>query len=136
MKATKLLAALVFALVLSSFASAGWVHFPGTSTTKWSTSPNSSPTPATCWARDYRLHTLWVVQKVLVYADTPRYYNYAADAVTVDQAYTGFWVPDATGIVWPRTDLDEACDTDSLRQNIVWMDVEWYMGTNSILWAK
>ena len=132
MKATKLLTALVLTLVLSSFAYAGWSHLPGTSTTKWST----TPTPATCWTRDYQLHTLWVVQKVLVYADTPRYYNYAADAVTVDQAYTGFWVPDSSGIVWPRTDLAGAAPKDSLRQNIVWMDVEWYMGADRILWAK
>ena len=119
--------------ILAGIAEAGWTHYPQSNTTKWT----DQPSPATCWTRDYQLKVVWAAQKLLIYSDTPRYFNYAAAADTVDQAYTGYWTPDATGIYWPRTDLDEAWDADSARVNLIWIDVEWeYDSANDIIWVK
>ena len=127
----KAILALLFMLLLSSFAVAGWLHVPGSRRTTWT----DTPTPATCWTRDNRLNIVWAAQKLLIYQDTPRYFNYAADAATVDKAYTGFWEQDANGIYWPRTDLDGAWAGD-VRVNLIWMDVEWDIDADNILWVK
>lgn len=133
MKRLKRSMATILALfALCSMVSAGWVHDPLSKVTRWS----SVPTPATCWTRDFKLNTVWTVQKVLVYADTPRYFNYTAAAATVDLACTGYWAQDASGIFWPRTDLDGAWEWGVNNVNVEWIDVEWYMGTDNILWAK
>jgi len=132
MKAARLLTALVLMMALSSFAYGGWVHYPNSKTTKWT----DDPMPATCWVRDYYLNTVWTASKLFIYEDTPRYYNYAAAADTVDLAYTGFWQQDASGIYWPRTDLAGAWGDSESKVNLLWIDVEWQIDTNSILWAK
>ena len=132
MKRKVLLLVGVFAVILCGIGYAGWQHIPNSNTTKWT----DAPTPATCWIRDYRLNVVWSAQQLFIYQDTPRYFNHAAAADTVDQAYTGFWTKDSNGIYWPRTDLSEAWAKDSTYANLIWMDVEWYLGTNGVLWTK
>ena len=133
MKLRHTIGCLIIGLAVAVTSQAGFVHFDGQ--TAWN---KDVPAPATCWIRDSYLNVVWTSDKVLIYADTPRTFNYTLlNTTSNDLACLGFWTIDTDGIIWPRTDLETViAGGSSFKGNQQWFDVEWLIDEDGILWPK